>query len=544
MASLLKKNKRALLLVLGTWGLLFFFLWPFLFFENAGGIYSGLSNIWADWAAHMTFSSVFAYKDPVDWFTHHPLFIGDKFNYPFMTNLISGMILRMGFSASAAFLLPSYLTTVLFFSALTLFFQRVFNSVAKTFVAVSIFLLSGGLGFVIFLQDLRRHPFWETLLYPPRTYTHLPDQNIHAINWISSEFLPQRAFFLGLPIALFVWMTLERWVDQKFKKVSTVKLLALACLAALLTLIHSHSVIALAIMCACLFALRPEPLKPWLIFGSACFLMGAAMYVLFLKPHTARGFFVLQLGWMAEPTWLGFLKFWWQNWGVFLPLAMLGAWRLKCYRHPLFISGMVLFIFSNLFRVSPWNWDNTKILTWSYLCLTIPVVNYLAELWKNPQLANRLSVAVTFLLIIFSGTLDVYRVIRTDRDTSAMWSREDIVLAQKFRDVSAPTDVVLVSPRDIHHWAARLTGRQVVLGYLGTVWSYGFDYSQLEKDVTSMLRGDGRAESLFQKYNVQFVTIGNSEIQDYGANEMYFRDHFEKILENSHCRVYRMRAKT
>ena len=71
------------------------------------------------------------------------------------------------------------------------------------------------------------------------------------------------------------------------------------------------------------------------------------------------------------------------NWGLLLPLALWGTIQMRDYRHPMVIGGWVLFALCNIIRFQPWNWDNSKLLTWSYLMLIIPVVRVLSYLWRT-----------------------------------------------------------------------------------------------------------------------------------------------------------------
>src|SRR5438309_1040457 len=91
-------NKRAYV----GYGLLFFwiafFLWlfPNVYFQNARGIFAGHRIVWADWAVHTTYATRFARYPVAAWFTVHPLFVNAPFNYPFLSALIPGLLLRLG----------------------------------------------------------------------------------------------------------------------------------------------------------------------------------------------------------------------------------------------------------------------------------------------------------------------------------------------------------------------------------------------------------------------------------------------------------------
>ena len=138
-----------------------------------------------------------------------------------------------------------------------------------------------------------------------------------------------------------------------------------------------------------------------------------------------------------------------------------------------------------------------------------------------------------------SGSLDLWRMTRTDNVANRMWSREELALAESFREISEPTSLVLCS--DHHHqWVPSLSGRQVLLGYRGWLASYGLNYGPVERDIRAMLGGTEDAEALLARYGVDFVVIGHTERRDFGANESYFEEHHELVLDRAANKVFRV----
>ena len=103
----LKNHKLPLLVLLLTWGLYFIALFSrLLFFEN-GAMFVGHEHAWSDWPLHIAMSSIFAYQPMELWFEHHPMYAHGGLRYTFLTNLISGILLKAGLSLEMAFALPS-----------------------------------------------------------------------------------------------------------------------------------------------------------------------------------------------------------------------------------------------------------------------------------------------------------------------------------------------------------------------------------------------------------------------------------------------------
>ena len=130
---LLKKKKvRSYLWGLGavlmTWGVYFLYLWPKMLFWSAKGIMAGWIGLWGDWAAHLSYASVFAYRPITNWFTAHPLYWDHKFTYPFAADAISGLLMRLGVDVVPAFVVPSIITTLFLLIALYAFYYFILKS--------------------------------------------------------------------------------------------------------------------------------------------------------------------------------------------------------------------------------------------------------------------------------------------------------------------------------------------------------------------------------------------------------------------------------
>jgi hypothetical protein len=278
----------------------------------------------------------------------------------------------------------------------------------------------------------------------------------------------------------------------------------------------------------------------WLIFAVSAGLPSAALFALLYAGSGAGGFVEWYPGWLTNspehrdiPLWL----FLWLNWGVFLPIAAVSMIRFRYYRDPLVFGGVVLFVLCFLLRFQPNVWDNTKLLTWSHLLLCVPVARYLAHLWSKPALISRCVAVVLLVFTVASGSLDLLRMTRTKAVAHRMWSSDEMQLADDFRAISDPTSLVLCSD-DHHHWVPSLSGRQVLLGYRGWLASYGVDFGPIARDIRAMLDGGEDAEALIARYGIDFVVIGRTERRDFDANESYFEQHHELILDRAANKVF------
>jgi hypothetical protein len=533
-----------LVFVLATWGLYFCLLWPRMLFERSDGLYAGWRTVWADWSVHFAYANVFAYRPIGDWFSNNPIFATKDFAYPFLADALSGLLMRGGMDRISAFLLPSIAASLALVGLLFLFYLLLLRSSRAAVLASSLFFASGGVGFLRFAADLAREPSLRLLLLPPREYTYLPEHGIQWINIVSSEILPQRALLLGVPLALVVLIGVWRARQRGFEKVSNARLAALGVLASLLLITHTHSYLALVLLCGMLLLFDLSHYRRWLVFAAAAASSSLALLALFYDPAGSVGFLAWQPGWLANPAYGHGKSLWlflWLNWGVFLPVAAVSIIRFRYYRDPLVMGGVLLFVACLLFRFQPWAWDNTKLLTWAHLLLCIPVTRYLQHLWSKRRVVSRCLAVALFLFVTASGFLELWRLTRTSENAVRMWSTEEIALAEAFRSVSDPASLVLCSDHH-HHWVPSLSGRPILLGYRGWLASYGIDYSATERDVRTMLQGGSAAAELMGSYGVDFVAIGRTELRDYGADEGYFRQHHELVLEEAGYAVFAIRG--
>jgi hypothetical protein len=527
---------------LASWGLYFALLWPRMFFERADGLWAGWRTIWADWVAHLAYAGVFQERAFGHWLDSHPLFATQRFDYPFLADAISGLLMRAGVERVTAFVWPSLLASLALVALLYAFYARALGTPGRALLALTLFFTNGGLGFLLFASDLAQDPSASLLAVPPREYTWLEPQHVEWINVVTSELLPQRGLLLGLPIGLGVLLALLRQQAAGFAHATAAKLAGLGLLASVLVVTHAHSFLALAWICAWLFLFDLRRLRPWLTFAAAAALPGLALVWLSYHDVGSRGFLAWYPGWLTNPAYgphpISFWLFLWLNWGVFLPLAAVALLRLGGLRQPLWLAGATLFLAAMLFRFQPHPWDNTKLLTWAHLLLCLPVALYLARLWARPGALGRQLAVALFCFATASGFLDVWRALGGGDAVSArMWSRAELELAEDVRRASPADALVLAS--DFHHHWIHLAGRRVLLGYRGWLASYGIDYGAVERDVERMLRSGDPA--LLERYGVDFVVIGPSERESFGAREQSFAGRYAVAAQGADTRVFDVR---
>ena len=527
-------------LFFSAWGGFLLYVWPRMFFSTPEGIFAGERTIWADWAVHLAGSAVFAFRPVSMWFENHPLFYGQAYNYPFVSSMISGLIMRAGADRISAMVIPSIITSLFLLAILYCFYNAILKSRRQAYAATTLFFMSGGLGFLYYIQDVFQEFSLKAVFFPAREYTLLEDKGIFFPNLFPAELLPQRSFLLGLTVGLFLLLFLIRWLSNEPERPSVFKYVALGVPAGLLMVIHTHTYMAIVVLCLCLALSNRASLKRMLAFALGAGLISLWLYATLHGKSMPSKLFGLEWGWMSNNQRNGilpFIEFWLMNWGLVLPLALWGTLQMRDYRHPMVIGGWVLFALCNIVRFQPWNWDNSKLLTWSYLLLIIPVVRVLSYLWRsNRRVVQGIAIVLTGLLI-FSGGLELMRLMQSGQTTHRMWDASKIDMATNLQKILGPEETVLTDD-DHLNWVSSLAGGQIVMGYRGWLWSYGIDYSEREKEVRLMYSGTSDAERLFDKYHVRYAVFSPSARSNFGGNELLFLLKYKMIMKDSDTRVY------
>lgn len=509
-------------------------------------------NMWGDWAAHFTMGSAMGYRELL--LTQSPFLIGAKFSYPFLANLISAFLIKLGVPFFSAFIVPSFIASIALVFALYYFFKTLLSNKVLAVVASLIVLLNGGLGFYYYFQDVRSsdQPI-QTILNPPHEYTRLDKENIKWISIIDSMIIPQRAFTHGFPVALFALALVHQVTFQKTQR-SQLKLMIAGLLLGLLPLIHTHSFLAAGIILSGwlvgslvqkpLTAMRRRRLATtWGLVGGISLLIAGPLCYFFFFNQT-QGFFKWHPGWLASDFQMNWLWFWFKNW-LFTPLLGFAGLILlirrsighQTWAHFFIWSPFImLFILANLFLFQPFAWDNTKLIVWSSIGVAGLSAVFLQELFLTKKKALIGLAIIVFVSTIATGSLDTYWVIRTDLHSFRMYSAEELELAEWVID-NTPADARWLTSDRHNHWLFNLTGRQTVMAYRGWLWTHGYNYLPIDADVGTMFSSPTRSD-LYSKYNVEYVVIGPDEKRNRSANGNLFRRYFELIKTTDNYQLF------
>jgi len=537
----------AVVLVCGAWTVHFLHQ---AYVYTPDGLYAGYVNIWGDWAAHLTFAGSFAYGHNFP--PEYPVDPGHHLGYPFMIDFLAANLVPLGSRLTSSLVMTSGLLGLVFPAVLYLAAQRFVAGRAAAILAVFVFLLSGGLGFVYLLGDLQ-HLGLAALVHLPREYTLNRDLNFQWLNPVLAYLVPQRSTLFGFSLALIALVIL--WVAARSESGWQPFLFA-GIVTGVMPIFHVHAygtVVALSIF----WALLSRRIQ-WLGFFIPALVIGAPILIWMWPPAntsvcgnnpTLHGY-CFEVGWLSYldwqhdlPIWFGrdWIWFWIKNTSVFIPLLVAGQ-ILRSWiptEFPKWFAPMWLwFLVPNVIVLQPWDWDNTKFFVFWALLGSILVGALLARMFQRGP-GSAIVASLLLVLLGLSGSLDLARA--SDYSVSAVQFTDSggLKVADWVRANTSPTALFVVA--DEHNSPIpTLAGRRVLIGYPGWLWTYGLpDYMQKGVDETLILKGDPAALDLVHRYGVDYVMIGPQEIPR-GASRAYWDQHGKLVYNDGEYAVYRV----
>ena len=533
-----------LLLAVGAVVLLVF-VFSKVVLEPDGTIATGYVNNLGDLPFHFQVTMSFAAGGnfpPED-----PTYAGTGFAYPYLADFLGAMFVGLGASLAEAYFIENLvlglaLVAILYRVTLVLTGDRL-----AAWITPAIVLFSGGLGFVQLLGDVAasERGVFGVLFALPQDYSISPDGPYRWGNAITTLLVTQRSLLFGLPVALMSFILLWRFVHEPADRALR-SAVAAGILTGVLPLIHAHSfvvVLGTAFFIGLFFRQwRDGKTRPWAVYVLVALALALPQIWWSTKDSIADAgtFFGFEFGWDhrdQNPLW-----FWFINTGLFIPLAVIGAWwpardgrpRLVPRALLLFsLAFLVWFIVPNIAKLAPWVWDNIKVLFYAFIGFVPIVALVVARLLRGGRAWALAGVAV-LLVLTLAGGLDVWRVV-SGQTSYQEFDADGIAIAATIRDQTPPRALVLHAPT--YDPPVFLTGRRSLLGYTGYIWAHGLEYADREADIKRIYAGDPAADALIAQYGIDYIVVSPIEHAYMPVDDAAF-ERFPLVGEAGEYRLY------
>jgi hypothetical protein len=547
--------------------------------DRYGNIRSTITG-YGDIPLHLTQITKFAFQNPIN--LNDPIYYGQKLDYPFLINLISGFLLRVTGNFSFSVLSPSFIFAG--FNIIFVFFiyKKFLKSNLTAYLSVLLFYLGSGFGGLIYIQKALENKFnlvqfisyliQNNITTVVRFDSKYPSQNIDFGSPLSLVFLHQRAFFMGF-FGFLIFLLLIITAHQKSSK--KLVLILAGIFFGLLPLMHTHSFIAASITIFSFISVAL--LKRDFVYFKKLIMVTiiggiiALPQIIYLTTANsaltqAAGFIVPRLGWMVPPT-IGsvtfpfgvlptifsfsFLEFLLLNFGIILPVFIICLVKIFFKRNILAkdnsiiilsfaFSGLVIFLLVQIIKFQPWDFDNNKLLVYFQFFAIPLILLVINNIYKKTKTAGIFIATIFICLALFSGVIDMIPRLAMTQDTLPVIFATDSQNMANYIKATIPQEELILTGTDHRNPVDALAGRSVLVGYPGWLWSRGINYSAREEEVKNFYAFPSKNNPLLKEFKIKYVLLDNQTIFDLKAEKAIFDRNFRFIYQVGQYTLYKI----
>lgn len=504
----------------------FLFLISYIWFSQTlmlteNGLVTGGGGMYGDTALHAAYTSIItAGRFPPE----NPLYAGEALVYPYASDLLSAVLTNFGLNLNLAFSIPQF---IFLLSFLTLLYVICVQLGRKSSFIICLFILffGWGIGAYYFFKNWfsLNISFWQFLA---QDYTNNPNYNLHFHNILTGLILPERTFIAGLFSGLLMFL-----LTIEYDRTKHARFLALSGLILGSVLFwHTHTAIFFFLFYVVIFVWQirqdwKKTLRDFAVMGTLTVIMAIPFVVMFITNHSTDSFIHLAAGWQNGDE--NIIVFWLKNSSLIIPLALVGLVFIENNKRPYFFGAFIAFIVANVVIFQPWDWDNIKILSWSFVFFAILVSTLLAHIARK-NITTTVLVTIVIIILTSSGVLSVLLQLK---NKYVIYDNQDLDLATWAKANSEVDDVFLIDPIP-NHPISGLSGRAVYIGYPGHLWVHGIDYSAREMSANKILAGDYELIKSLE-IPVNYMVIDKNKIVSGPQN-------FEEVYQNQKYLVWKV----
>lgn len=516
------------------------------YYEKPDGIYTGDLHNYGDLGFHLAITCDFLYGQRFP--PEHPSFGLAGLTYPFIPDFGCALLVAAGDNIQDAYFVTATLIFVCMIGLMIRWVKMLTRDALAARLAVLLFLFSGGLGWWTFLRDVHNggEGLFHMLGHLTRDYTISPTtaDGLRWGNTVTALLLSQRTLTVGISLALVVFTLWWQALRGDKTDMMMRRMAAAGCITGLLPLTHSYSFIVVLGLGACLFLIcwsrGDRATSPaWGVFFACALLIGWTQSLGLMAGNRMKA--STFLSW--APGWdhgsFAVLPFWFYNTGLFIPLLLIAFIVCSSSEEGRVMTWYcapftVCFIVPNLLKLAPWVWDNIKVLVY-WLIGSVPLVGLLLARLLRGTLATRILAVSLMLVLTAAGALDIWRVFSGQID-QVIIDRPGMEFALRVREATPPGAMVLHAAVANHPLV--LSGRRHLLGYVGHVWSQGYDGGTRDSEIRAVYTGAVTATEILKRYHIDYIAVGPQERATLTVNDSFLR-RFPPVVQSGPYALYR-----
>lgn len=561
--------------------------------NSDGSLHTGQA-IYGDMNMHIGFITSIAKQHTFP--PEYSIYPGVKLAYPFLSDSISSSLYLLGASLRVAYIIPMLVAVMQVFCGFYCFIKFWFKKGSVAFIAFILFFYDGGFGFIHFLNKVNFSKNFTEFYFTP---TSIGDYNYRWAQIIANMLIPQRATLFGwavlFPLLAFLYYAKENRSIKSF--------LIAGIMAAGLPMIHTHSFLALGIICVVwLFWDMYKEKESYLLLKLAGIIW--VVFFFLLRMYNDKTGLIEKNGFIIMIVGLGIIavlfvkeivscfknstiKSYIQTWGVFLIPVILFAFPQLLFWTFGQASG-------DGFLRSHFNWSNANdnyfifylknigITFWIFFPAWVSakkkelqtaspmlLIFFIAELvvFQPNEYDNNKLLFVAFVFmcgivsdfviklfeknwnIILKGALAVSLLFVGVFSSSMTIARECVsdyelyskaqVDAAEYIEKNTAEKAVFLTGDNHNNAVAALTGRSIVCGADTFLYYHGINTAERKNEVANMYADPVGNKELYKKYNVSYIFVSDVETGEFQINFEGLGQIAEKVYDAQNVVIYK-----
>ena len=546
--------------------------------------YISAGTVFSDLPFHLGVITSFAYgKNSINGQMKTPFFGTETLRYPIIPDFYSSLLIFYGnASLRVSLTVP---TILLLFSFLICLYSYCQSFSKQRFVgelSLLIYLFTAGVGWKWYFRKECRENGNANL-----AHCFCQDRYTFWIHPLIHYLFPQRSGLFSMPIVLLISLLFHQFIERDFvlKHRHDYKLPIFAgFLMGLLPMISAHSFLAageFAIGICILsfpwrhFTLWFSRIKYWAVYAIVA-LAEAIPQVFYLTRRKMKGFMSIKPNWIESNGnhLLAFFQLWWESLGSFYVIALFFCWFLLSKRQTFYLSAAYfVFVISTFVLYQPGAMDNNKVFFagW-YPTASAAVSQWIVLLWTQVKYSSKLfslgksrratlsddfdrknlndkkknkyfkkivryCICIVCVSIFFGSCVAVSRFLRYD---AALFNQMEIQMGIYVMNYTKRDSLIFGSP-----WHSNplmcIGGRSIWIGYLGWVWTHGFNHNQRmqESDVLAHQKQNDR--DAFLHYGMRYtLSKTDDETRNFEFPDPELYSQWTLLFELGNNRLFRI----